>query len=107
GVVSLAVVLTLPQATPERDLLIFLTFFVILITLVGQGLSLPWLIRALRVGVDSHASVHQEQRARRAATEAALVRIEQLREEWPTHLPLLDTLRVQYDHRITHFTHTA
>lgn len=105
GVVSLAVVLSLPQATPERELLIFLTFFVILATLVGQGLSLPLLIRALGVGVDSSISVHQELHARRTATEAALARIEQLREEWPTHLPLIDTLRAQYDHRISHLGH--
>jgi CPA1 family monovalent cation:H+ antiporter len=37
GVVSLAAVLALPHDTPERNLLIFLTFFVILATLVGQG----------------------------------------------------------------------
>lgn len=102
GVVSLAAVLTLPEATPERELLIFLTFFVILVTLVGQGLTLPWLIRALKVGVDARAAAYQELLARRATTEAAMARIEQLKEEWPTHLPLIDTLRSQYTHRASH-----
>jgi monovalent cation/hydrogen antiporter len=106
GVVSLAVVLSLPVATPERNLLIFLTFFVILATLVGQGLTLPLLIRALGVGADSDILAHQELHARRAATEAAILRIEQLRAEWPTHLPLIDTLRMQYDHRAGHLDHT-
>lgn len=53
GVVSLAsasaVPLLLPggQAFPHRDLILFITFVVILVTLVGQGLSLPWMIRRL------------------------------------------------------------
>jgi NhaP-type Na+/H+ or K+/H+ antiporter len=41
GVVSLATAMALPLETPDRDLLLFLTFCVILVTLVGQGLSLP------------------------------------------------------------------
>jgi CPA1 family monovalent cation:H+ antiporter len=106
GVVSLAAALALPQATPARDVLIFLTFFVILATLVGQGLSLPWLIRRLGVIGDGSALAHQELHARQAATEAARTRIAQLEEEWPTHLPLIETLRVQYDHRAGHFAHT-
>ncbi|MEO8285159.1 MAG: Na+/H+ antiporter [Chloroflexota bacterium] len=102
GVVSLAAVLSLPSNTPERNLLIFLTFFVILATLVGQGLTLPLLIRTLGVGADSSITLQQEQFARRTATEAAITRIERLRAEWPTHAPLIDTLRVQYDHRASH-----
>jgi monovalent cation/hydrogen antiporter len=102
GVVSLATVLALPLETPGRDLLIFLTFCVILATLVGQGLSLPWLIRALGVVEDGGAAEHQELHARIAAVEAATARIEQLAREWPDHLPLIDTLRTQYAHRSSH-----
>src|SRR4029077_3144864 len=53
GIVSLAAALAIPLATstgqpfPYRDLILFLTFSVILITLVGQGLMLPWVIRQL------------------------------------------------------------
>ena len=53
GIVSLAAALAIPFATsagqpfPYRDLILFLTFSVILITLVGQGLMLPWVIRQL------------------------------------------------------------
>jgi monovalent cation/hydrogen antiporter len=101
GVVSLAAALALPLATPERDLLIFLTFCVILATLVGQGLSLPWLIHRLAVAEDG-AAQQPELRARTAAAEAAVARIEQLAAEWPTHLPLIDTLRAQYAHRASH-----
>ena len=101
GVVSLATALALPLGTPERDLLIFVTFCVILATLVGQGLSLPLLIRALGVGADGDGE-RDELRARTTAAEAAVARIEQLADEWPTHLPLIDALRAQYGHRATH-----
>jgi Na+/H+ antiporter len=101
GVVSLATALALPLDIPERDLLIFLTFCVILVTLVGQGLSLPWLVRVLGVSADSGEGT-QERRARRAAAEAALVRIDEMTPQWPDHLPLLESLRTQYAHRATH-----
>jgi CPA1 family monovalent cation:H+ antiporter len=101
GVVSLATALALPLETPDRDLLVFLTFCVILATLVGQGLSLPWLVRALGLSPDARAST-QERRARRAAAEAAIDRIDQLSAEWPTHQPLLESLRAQYVDRASH-----
>jgi CPA1 family monovalent cation:H+ antiporter len=101
GVVSLATALALPLGTPRRDLLLVLTFGVILVTLVGQGLSLPVLLRLLRV-VDDRAGEHRELHARAAAAEAAVALIEELAAEWPTHVPLIDTLRAQYAHRASH-----
>jgi CPA1 family monovalent cation:H+ antiporter len=101
GVVSLAAALALPVTIPERNLLIFLTFAVILATLVGQGLTLPLLIRGLRISGDGGTD-HEEALARQVASEAAVARIEQLAAEWPGHLPLVDTLRVQYGHRASH-----
>ena len=56
GVISLAVALSIPRATasggsfPGRDLIVFVTFAVILVTLLGQGLTLPALVRRLGVG---------------------------------------------------------
>jgi len=107
GVVSLAAALALPLTLPDgspfpdRDLLIFLTVCVILVTLVGQGLTLPWLLKALRLkGGDDE--VHEEVYAREVATQAARDRIDALADEWPDHLPLIDTLRSQYTHRATH-----
>lgn len=55
GVVSLAAALAIPltlpngEAFPHRNLILFITFVVILVTLVFQGLTLPWLIRLLGV----------------------------------------------------------
>jgi CPA1 family monovalent cation:H+ antiporter len=101
GVVSLALALALPLSTPGRDVLLFVTFGVILVTLVGQGLTLPGLTRLLRIGVDG-VEGREEVHARSIAAEAAVARIEELAGEWPGHLPLIDTLRSQYQHRATH-----
>lgn len=106
GAVSLAAALALPTipAFPERDLLVFLTFTTILATLVGQGLTLPFLIRRLGLGDDGSAE-HEELHAREAATEAALGRLDELVTEVPGHLPLIDQLRERYRHRAEHYVH--
>lgn len=86
GAVSLAAALAIPLSTaggapfPERDLIVFLVFCVILATLVGQGLSLPLLIRALRLEDDGLAD-REEAKARIKAAEAALRRLDELEEE--------------------------
>lgn len=110
GVVSLAAALALPLNVdgggpfPERDLVIFLTFAVILATLVGQGLTLPLLIRRLGVGDDGSAA-HEELHAREAAVEAALARLDELDTEVPGHRELLDHLREQHVHATEHLEH--
>jgi CPA1 family monovalent cation:H+ antiporter len=67
GIVSLAAALSIPDVVaggapfPARDLILFITFAVILVTLLGPDLSLPWFIR--RLGVveadmsDTHAAL--------------------------------------------------
>ena len=47
GVVTLAAALTLPFDFPAREVLVFVALFVTISTLLGQGLSLPWLARRL------------------------------------------------------------
>ena len=88
GVISLAAALALPLQTaagvefPARDLIIFLTFCVILATLVVQGLSLPVLIRALGLE-DDHIGDKEETHGRIQVAEAALQRLDELvQEEW-------------------------
>src|SRR5213596_1347464 len=82
GVVSLAAALALPATTasggrfPGRDLLVFLTFAVILGTLVGQGLTLGPLIKWLGVRPDRHEE-KEEMKTRIALAEAAQFRIAQ------------------------------
>ena len=77
GAVSLAAALALPLDFPMRNLILFLTFAVILATLVVQGLTLPTLIRRLRFS-DDGAEQREELRARLAATHAALDRLDEL-----------------------------
>jgi CPA1 family monovalent cation:H+ antiporter len=88
GAVSLAAALALPLTTdagasfPNRDLIVFLTFAVILVTLVGEGLTLPALIRALRLEDDGLAE-KEDAKARIKAADAALARLEELLgEDW-------------------------
>jgi Na+/H+ antiporter len=88
GSVSLAAALAIPLQTdagtsfPERDLIIFLAFAVILVTLIGQGLTLGPLID--RVGLqDDGQESHEDTLARRHVAEAALARLEELGEpDW-------------------------
>jgi len=88
GAVSLAAALALPLATdagapfPGRALVIFLAFAVILATLLVQGLTLPALIGALRIGPDE-VPVREEAKARMLAADAAMARLEELAaEDW-------------------------
>ena len=82
GAVSLAAALAIPLDVPNRDLLIFLTFVVILVTLVGQGLTLAPLIRLLGVADDGIAE-REDAKARVLAADAALARLDELEgESW-------------------------
>jgi CPA1 family monovalent cation:H+ antiporter len=84
GVLALAAALSLPdhlangQPFPHRSLIIFLTFAVICATLICQGLSMPALIRALRLGRSS-ASQEEEAFARKQMIRAALGALAELR----------------------------
>jgi Na+/H+ antiporter len=86
GAVSLALALALPTRTaaggpfPHRDAIVFLTFGVVLGTLVVPGLTLPVLVRRLKIR-DDGAEDREEAQARLTATEAALVRLEELSAE--------------------------
>jgi CPA1 family monovalent cation:H+ antiporter len=82
GAVSLAAALALPIGLANRDVIIFLTFAVILVTLVGQGLTLPLLIRVLGLEDDGGAE-REDAKARIVAAQAAIERLDELvREDW-------------------------
>ena len=97
GGISLAAALALPLAMgagpfPQRSLIIFLTFAVLLATLVGQGGTLPWLLRALHIREDD-----QDQREERLAlsriARVALIRLSSLRKEGRVPAPILAELQ--------------
>ena len=104
GAISLAGALALPFALasgapfPQRNLIIFITFFSILATLVLQGLTLPPLIRALHLRGDGETE-REEQSARLTLSHAALARIEELESEGNAPARLLDYFRKLYRHR--------
>ena len=66
GVVSLAAALALPSDFEPRNLILFVVFVVILGTLVVQGLSLPWLVKKLKLSGNVPSSSQQELDARLA-----------------------------------------
>ncbi len=101
GAVSLAAALALPADFPQRDLLVFLAFCVILVTLVGQGLTLGPLIKLLKV-VPGDEMQREEDIARRTAIEAALAELDRARSTWPDHGPLIDRLAETFEHRAEH-----
>jgi monovalent cation/hydrogen antiporter len=108
GAVSLAAALALPletdagEAFPQRSLIIFLTFCVILATLVFQGLSLPLLIRAVRLPEDDQEE-REEIVARLAAAEAAVARLDELAGEDWVHDDTAERMRGLYSFRRRRF----
>ncbi|WP_375491912.1 Na+/H+ antiporter [uncultured Jatrophihabitans sp.] len=84
GVISLAAIFTLPLTThagtpfPDRDLLLFCTFMVVLVTLVGQGLTFAPLARALGLRANEADRVRLRNQARVASVQAALAMLTDL-----------------------------
>jgi len=109
GAVSLAAALALPLTIdsggpfPDRSLIIFLTFCVILGTLVFQGLTLPLIVRMFRIEAD-HLDEKEDAKARIKAADAALARLEELTgEEWVRD-ETAERLRGLYGFRRDRFT---
>jgi monovalent cation/hydrogen antiporter len=83
GAISLAAALSVPVAVAERSQIVYVTTVVILVTLVGQGLTLPALLRALRVQ-GARPWSQDEAIARLETAQAALDRIDELEDEGAT-----------------------
>ena len=81
GVISLAAIFTLPQLFPVRDLLLFCTFVVVLVTLVGQGVTFAPLVRRLGLRANEADRMRERNSARAAAVQAALDRIDEIQHE--------------------------
>jgi monovalent cation/hydrogen antiporter len=108
GAVSLAAALAIPLETdagapfPDRSLIIFLAFCVVVFTLVVQGLSLPSVIRTLAIEEDD-LEAREEAKARLRAAEAALARLEELADEDWTREDTLERTRGLYRFRSDRF----
>jgi monovalent cation/hydrogen antiporter len=110
GVLALAAAMSLPSVLndgspfPFRDLIVFLTFSVIVVTLVAQGLTLPPLIRRLGLAGTPNAPEEQRQReeARRAVLQSAINRLEELRHaDPPVSSDLYQNLEQHYRRRLS------
>ncbi len=109
GAVSLAAALAIPLHTdaggsfPNRALIVFCAFAVILVTLVAQGLSLPMLIRRLGVESDGDDGALEEAQARLRAAEAAIERIDELASEGWVRDDSAERMRGAYEYRRRRF----
>ncbi|WP_329115982.1 Na+/H+ antiporter [Streptomyces sp. NBC_01465] len=86
GVASVALALAIPLKTdagdpfPDRDVILFIAFCVIMATLVVQGLTLPWLVRKLGVRADTDAERALERNLAIRAAKAAKHRLKEIQE---------------------------
>jgi CPA1 family monovalent cation:H+ antiporter len=115
GVVSLVAALSVPEMVgmepfPDRDLILFVTFCVILVSLVGQGAALPKVIGYLGLdkagAVEAESAKRNEVTARVAGIRAALDRLKQLAGEG-TVARSAANLRRLHEGRLTDFVHTS
>ena len=104
GADSLVIALALPFTIhggapfPSRDLIIFVTIGVILMTLVVQGLSLAPLVRKLGLKSDG-AEATEERSMRVAMADAALVRLKEIERDGKVPADVVATMRLEYEHR--------
>src|SRR4051812_2490178 len=103
GAVSLAAALSIPLSTDGRPLILFLTMATIYVTLVGQGITLPFVVRRL-TPTDPQEHEEVEERARLQATEAALERLDEIAGEHDVPEEALGHARQRYELRKRHLT---
>lgn len=113
GVVSLAAIFAVPFVTdssapfPDRDLLLFCTLVVVLVTLIGQGITFGPLVRALGLRADATDELRLRNRARAAAVQAALDRLDSLDQQDDVDVDprVIDDVRQQLSARLERYQH--
>ena len=111
GVISLAAIFTLPLVTenkepfPDRDLLLFCTFCVVLVTLIGQGITFAPLVRALGLRANEADKARLRNEARSASVQAALDRLDEIQHQRHDHVEdhAIETMRKQLGHRLERY----
>ena len=106
GVIALAAAIALPQTLadgspfPHRNLIVFLAFCVIFVTLVLQGLTLPWLVRILGIA-DPKGLNLEEEAARREILETAITYLDEERKrDAKEFAAIYDDLSGHYRYRL-------
>jgi CPA1 family monovalent cation:H+ antiporter len=110
GVDSLAVALAIPYTVvggapfPHRDLILFVTFGVIIVTLVGQGTMLPWVVRWLGLSREGQAErkheIAGELKARQAALKQVRQKLEKIIKEHDLPEEAIAHLRTRHQSRV-------
>jgi monovalent cation/hydrogen antiporter len=108
GVISLAAIFTVPLTTsdgqpfPGRDLLLFCTFLVVVVTLLGQGLTFGLVARLLGVRADHADEAALRWEARHAAVRAGLARLDEIASDGELPGPAVVALRASLEHEARH-----
>ncbi|GIE86392.1 Na+/H+ antiporter [Actinoplanes regularis] len=107
GVITLAAVYSLPTTFPNRDLLAFCAFSVVLVTLIGQGLTFAPLVRWLGLRANNADKARLRNEARSAAVRAALNRLDDIQSEHHDHIEdeAMETMRKQLQVRLDRYRH--
>jgi CPA1 family monovalent cation:H+ antiporter len=105
GVITLAAIFALPDPFPDRDLLQFCAFIVVLVTLVGQGLTFAPLVNRLGLRANEADKARQRNEARSASVRAALDRLDEIQHEQHDHVEdrAIENMRRQLDLRLERY----
>jgi monovalent cation/hydrogen antiporter len=105
GVISLAAIFTLPVGFPDRELLHFCAFLVVLVTLVGQGLTFGPLVRRLGLRANHTDEAKERNQARSAAVQASLDRLDEIQHQQHDHVEdhAIENMRQQLELRLERY----
>lgn len=107
GVIALAAAIALPQALPDgspfpqRNMIIFLAFVVILVTLVLQGLTLPLVVRLLKVTNEGGPNIEEEEARREILRTALAYLLRSRKEDEDRNAALYEDLIGHYEQRLS------
>ncbi|GIM96047.1 Na+/H+ antiporter [Paractinoplanes toevensis] len=105
GVISLAAIFTLHENVPDRDLMQFCAFVVVLVTLLGQGLTFAPLVRWLGLRANKADLARERNEARSAAVQAAIDRLDEIKQEEHDHIEdkAIESMRKQLTIRLERY----
>ncbi|MEU4562236.1 Na+/H+ antiporter [Actinoplanes sp. NPDC023936] len=105
GVITLAAIFTLPAGFPDRELLHFCAIAVVLVTLVGQGLTFAPLVHRLGLRANQTDRARERNEARSAAVRAALDRLDDIQEQQHDNVEdeAIETMRRQLQVRLDRY----
>ena len=112
GVITLAAIFSLPLVSdgapfPGRDLLLLCAYVVVLVTLIGQGVTFAPIVRATGLKADAAAEALERNEARTAAANAGLTRLVQMSEDEHVPSESVEAMRTNLEHRLERYQRRA